>query len=805
MSTNNSSTLSVCYHCGEKCEENAIITNDKKFCCIGCSNVYSLLHQHDMEFYYCLNENPGVSLKEINTHKFNFLDDPEIAKSFIQFSNKDIINTVLYIPQIHCSSCLWLLENLHSIHKGIISSQVNFNAKQVSISFYKKEISFKQAAELLTSYGYEPHFSHEESGSANNTSYERTNAIRLGIAGFCFANIMLISFPEYLGLTMENDSLLTNFFRYINVALSIPVITYSAREFFINAYYSIKQRYLNIDAPIALAILLTFGRSMYEILTGTGPGYLDSMSGIVFFMLIGRTLQNKTVKNLKFNRDFKSYFPIAVTMVNENKEVNVPIEKIQKDDVLKLFHGEIIPVDCILSKGIASIDYSFVTGESIPEQVAIGEIIYAGGRVVGNSIETIVLKPFSQNSFTKLWNNQVFAHKETPASYVDYINKYFSIAVLILGIISFVYWQFVTPANSWKAISTILIVACPCALLLASSYAHGFVIELFSLNGFYVKNAFVIEQLTKINHIVFDKTGTLTETGNLKVNYQGDPMNKETLEVVLSIMSHSMHPLSKAIVTAYKFNALINIQHLKEIPGKGLEAWVHELHYKIGSAQFVFNNPAENNNSGEVYVSIENKIIGRYTVGNKFRSHIQMLMNQLSSYKLSLLSGDNKNATTDVQKIFPASAALHFEQSPQMKLDFIKALQKKGDKVLMMGDGLNDAGALKQSDVGIAVVENNFNFSPACDVVCHASKVSELYQYIQAAKIVKRVVIGTFIYSILYNMIGLYFAMSAKLEPVIAAILMPASSLSIILISFLSVWYIKKKYFYNQVSEPLGN
>lgn len=797
MSNAHSSVLSVCYHCGEKCEENAIIANDKNFCCVGCSNVYTLLHEHDMEFYYCLNEKPGRSLKEVNMRKFNFLDDPEITSSFIQFSNKNIINTVLYIPNIHCSSCLWLLENLHSIHPGVISSQVNFKTKQISISFYKNQISFKQVAELLTSCGYEPHFSHDKNSPSNNIDYDRSNAIRLGIAGFCFANIMLISFPEYLGLTKENDALLTFFFRYINLALSIPVIAYSAQEFFINAYHSIKQRYLNIDTPIALAIILTFVRSLYEIFSGSGPGYLDSMSGIVFFMLIGRTLQNKIIKHLNFNRDYKSYFPIAVTIVREDRTINIPIEKIQKDDVLKLFHGEIIPVDCILSKGIASIDYSFVTGESIPEQAAIGEIIYAGGRVAGNSIETIVIKPFSQNSFTKLWNNPVFNNKKNPASYIDFINKYFSIAVLSLGIISFFYWQFVYPPNAWKAISTILIVACPCALLLASSYANGFIIELFSLNGFYVKNASVVEQLTKINHIVFDKTGTLTENGHLNVKYHGNPLNKATQEIVLSIMSQSMHPLSKAIVAAHRFDEPVYIPHIKEIPGKGLEAWVNELHFKIGSAEFVYNTKEQKNNSTEVYISIENNIVGKYTIGNKFRSRIKTLISALEGFKLSLLSGDNQNAAQEAKKLFPVSANLLFEQSPEMKLNYIKSLQEKGNKVLMMGDGLNDAGALKQSDVGIAVVENNFNFSPACDVVCHASKVSELFQYIQAAKIVKRVIIGTFIYSILYNVIGLYYAMSAKLEPVIAAILMPASSLSIILISFLSVWYIKKKYFSN--------
>lgn len=786
-------TTTGCYHCGSACDNYLIEEQDKKFCCVGCYNVYHLLHQHDMDYYYCLNQNPGSTQKEIAAQKFTFLDDPTFAAHYVQFKNNEQTNVQFYIPQIHCSSCLWLLENLHTIHKDIIGSQVQFNHKTIHISFNHQNISLSEVAILLASLGYEPHLSADDE-TPNQPTSNKSNTIKLGIAGFSFANIMLISFPEYFGLSFAEDPNLASFFRYINLGLAIPVITYCAQDFFKSGYYSIKQKALNIDAPIALAILLTYVRSLYEIFSQTGPGYLDSMSGIIFFMLIGRTLQNKTISTLKFNRDYKSYFPLAVTRVKNGIASHIHVEQIAKDDILHLFNQEIIPVDCLLSKGNAVIDYSFVTGESLPETMYIGDIIYTGGRVAGNSIEVIALKPFSQNSFTKLWNNDTFKKNDTAVSYLDYINKYFSLAVLILGIAVFAYWQLYNPPNAWKAISTILIVACPCALLLASSYAHGYLIELFSSQGFFVKNARVIEELSKVEYIVFDKTGTLTESSQAKVSYFGKPLDEETKSIVLSILHQSTHSLAKAISAAHPNFTLSSINHYKEIAGKGIEAWVDDKHYKCGSASFV-GLPVTNTQSGSVYISVDNHILGSFQISSKLRPGISSLIKRLKGYGMSLLSGDHEAAKSQMEHVFPSDAELRFEQNPEMKLKYISALQAGQYHVLMMGDGLNDAGALKQSDVGIAIVENNFNFSPACDVVCHANNVSHLDAYLGAAKTLKKIVFSTFVYSLLYNFIGLYFAVNAKLEPVIAAILMPASSISIILISYIGVLYIKKKYF----------
>ena len=789
-------TQTKCFHCGNICDDSIISFDEKSFCCNGCQMVYGILQQHKMDNYYCLNSNPGVRIEETASQKFRFLDDENTVQQLIDFKNNEMMQVSLYLPQIHCSSCLWLLENLYSIHDGFASSRVNFHSKTVTIHFYHAKLGLRQVAEILTSIGYEPHISLHDKKPEPVRLLNKT-AFKLGVTGFCFANIMLISFPEYLGLSFETDRLTTIVFRYLNLLLCLPALLFGAREFFVNAVHSIRQRILNIDAPIALAITVAFIRSVYEIVSNTGAGYLDSMTGIIFFMLIGRALQNKTHASLKFERDFRSYFPISVTTIEDGKEKLTPIQDIKPGDILQLQHLEIVPVDCLLSKGQAQIDYSFVTGENEQLPLKHGELIYAGGKITGSGIEVLVTKAFSQSRFTQLWNNDAFKTREKPQySFITVISKYFSIFLLLLASAALAYWQWQgNPQNGWNAFTAVLIVACPCTLLLAATFTHGFVMELFAQKGFFIRTTHSLERLAEADHIVFDKTGTITHTGDRHIQYIGKEISAADFKVIINAMRQSMHPLSKAISKYYAIEKS-TISHWKETEGKGIEVWENDTYYKIGSASFV-NFPVSTQASSTVYVSIDNIVYGYFMVETNIRPGIDTMLLHSKAHKLSLLSGDNDHSKKQMRSLFPQSANLLFQQTPQQKLDYIQHLQQQGNNVLMVGDGLNDAGALQQSNMGIAIVQESFSFSPACDGILHASELRRLHQFIAAAKASNRLIKGLFIYSLLYNAVGLSFAVSAGLEPIIAAILMPASSISVILIAWLGTKRIGKKYFAN--------
>ncbi len=786
----------TCFHCGEACSNPSLSIGDKSFCCSGCKSVFQLLHQHELDDYYCMNEQPGLNMPDQQPERFQFLDDPAIASSILSFQDGTQAHVTLYLPQIHCSSCLWLLENLQRLHPAIITAQVNFATKELSVAYLSAQFSLRELATLLSSIGYEPHISPSTATEVKDKKQfsSRKAAYKLGITGFCFANIMLISFPEYLGMQETDYPQLSAFFRYLNLALSLPVVGYGAREFFVNAAYSFRQRYINIDAPIALAITVTFLRSLYEILSGTGPGYLDSMSGIVFFMLLGRTLQNKTYSTLNFNRDYKSYFPIAVSLLKEGLKKTTRIEEIKENDILLIHHQEVVPTDGILSKGKAEIDYSFVTGESQPVTVTTGNIIYAGGKNKGTMLEIVAVKSFSQNSFTRLWNNKAFDKIQTDKKKMTtLISRYFSAVVLLIAFAAFLFWQAKEPAHAWNALTAVLIVACPCALLLTSSFTNGYLMAYFASQGFFLKNAGVIEAIAKVNHIAFDKTGTITEASPDKVSVKKMALTPEELEHLLSVLSQSIHPLSQSIAAHYtSANVKYPVVPVREIAGKGIEAWIEDQYWKIGSAGFVGIDAEETPGSTEVYVSVDDSIKAHFLFSSRLRPGIRSLLPSLQQYTLSLISGDNENSRQQMEQLFPKGADLLYQQTPEDKLEHILQLQSAGKKVLMIGDGLNDAGALQQSNAGIAMVQHSFSFSPAADAIMKATALPELPRYLRFARLCKNLILAGFAYSLLFNIIGIAFAVTARLSPMIAAILMPSSSLGIMLIAFAGIQWITR-------------
>jgi Cu+-exporting ATPase len=786
----------ACFHCGENCDANRINAYDKSFCCEGCKMVYEILNRNGMCDYYTISRNPGNSRKtEVRKDKFNFLNDKKVRQSLVDFSDENQTHITFYLPQIHCSSCLWLLENLHRLNENIITSKVNFTRKETLIVFKHRNISLKEIAELLTSIGYEPYISLNDMKKVKPT-INKSKIYKLGVAGFCFANIMLLSFPEYLGINAAEQNLL-NTFRILNVILSLPVFFYGASEFYVSAWKSLKHKFLNIDAPIVLAVWVTFSRSLYEVFTGTGGGYFDSMSGIVFFMLIGRILQDKTYEQLSFERDYTSYFPVAVTKLLNKLEETVTLSDIKLNDTLLIHHQELIPADGILTRGRAFIDYSFVTGESIPVQKEMGEIIYAGGKQTGANIEMLIIKEVAQSYLTKLWNreDQKKNKNEIQLSFVHLLSRYFTWIVFSIAIACSVYWCINDVSKIWSAVTAVLIIACPCALLLSNTFTNGNILHILGRNKFYLRNAQVIEEMANIDHVVFDKTGTLTTGANTDIEYIGQYLTERYKSKIATLAAQSTHPMSKALAAYLNFRTSMHVTGFSEIPGYGIEGIVDGDLIAIGSKNFITDINDEEQNSC-VYVSIEDKPSGKFIFKSHYRNNIPKLISKLKNkYTLSVLSGDNSKEKATLQEIFGEKAELHFEQKPQDKLEMIKHLQSKGKKVIMIGDGLNDAGALKQADVGIAVSDQCNNFTPASDVIIEANELPKLYKFINLCIINKKIVLASFIVSILYNLIGIYFAVQGNLSPMIAAILMPCSSLSILLVTFgasnIAAWKMK--------------
>lgn len=787
-----SDTRQACYHCGEECRDDVLHADNHDFCCDGCLTVYSLLKESDLCQYYAIEGAQGISPDPaFYKGKYDHLDQPEVHDKMIEFTDGHLTTVYWYLPKMHCSSCIWLLEHLYRLNPAVRSSVVNFPEKKVRITFDAPALRLSELAALLTRIGYEPYLSMDDLSGKKAGKWNRTRLYKIGIAGFAFGNIMMLSFPEYFHLGQNtSDQNLRTLFGILNLALSLPVLFYCAADFYKSAWSALKGRYLNIDAPIALALSCVFLISIYQLATQTGPGYLDSFAGAVFFMLVGRYFQDKTYAGVSFDRDYKSYFPIAISVLNDGIEARKPITDLQKGDRMLVRNEELIPADAVLQSAVAMVDYSFVSGESQPVERRKGDTIYAGGKQKGAAIELEVLREVSQSYLTQLWNNEAFTRDKDDAnkSLAARINRYFSLIVLGIAAVTFAFWFFINknPGTAFLAFTTTLLVACPCALLLSSTFTNGNLLSVFSRNRFYPKNAHSIERLARTDAVVFDKTGTITLPDDAEIDFTGEPSTRDELVMIKTLVGQSSHPLSRLIA-----------KHLADVPasrrvltgfsetsGKGMAAQWGARRVKVGSADWVgaISNAESTGQSSRVYVAIDEVVRGYFTIRSKYRPELPETLSALrqAGIRTYLLSGDRPTDRDLLAPLFGENALLFFNQKPEQKLDFVRGLQREGRHVLMVGDGLNDAGALRQSDVGLAVSDDINNFSPSCDAIVEGNQLSLLPGYIALARSGQRIIRQSFAISLIYNILGLSFAVTGHLSPVIAAILMPVSSITIV-------------------------
>jgi Cu+-exporting ATPase len=774
-----------CIHCGADCGKTPIIWDEKKFCCNGCLTVYQLLHENKLYNYYQLEETPGVKIEATTEfgNKYAFLDNAEVKEKLITFKEGTISKVKFFIPVIHCASCIWLLENLEKLNKGIRFSFVNFTKKEVDITFDESQITLRKLVELLSSIHYIPDLSQSLSDKKeDNQSYKKL-LYKIGVAGFVFINVMTYSLPAYFNGEPLSDKL-QSVFSILSYILVIPVVFYSGSDYYISAFKNLLKKNISIDLPIALGIIVLFLVTTYEIFFTGGSGYCDSLSGLIFFMLVGKWYQSHTYEALSFERNYKSYFPIAVTKINKQIEESILLENIVTDDELIIRNKELIPADSVLIEGEGQIDYSFVTGESSPVIKKTGDFIYAGGRQMGGIIKIKVQKEVNQSHLTKLWNQDKSYEKPSDSlkNLSDKISQYFTVIIIAIAISGFAYWFSIGETHTAIFVFTsVLIIACPCALALSIPFTFGNTMRIFGKAGLYIKNTGVIEKMSHISAVVFDKTGTITQPNETKISYSGETLSNDEIEAVFSLSKQSTHPLSHSISSSYRHLNYQSPEHFVEVAGRGIFGKVGNYNIKIGSEEYVCNKKSESpHESSVVFVSVNEEVKGHYTISNQYRDGFGEVLKTLKSkFKIFLISGDNDAEAKNLTGFFEKDK-MFFNQKPVDKAEFIKTLQEKGETILMTGDGLNDAGALMQSDVALTVADKVYHFSPASDAVLEAAQFQRLAKFIRFTKTSLHIVKLSFTISFFYNIIGISIALTGNLSPVIAAILMPISSVSVV-------------------------
>jgi Cu+-exporting ATPase len=772
----------TCFHCGADCITEQIKVDEKDFCCQGCVTVYKLFEENDLGCYYDFENNPGSIPKELSG-KFHFLESEDIQAQLLEFNSGDHAIMNFYIPSIHCSSCVWILENLSKLNPAISQSLVNFPNKTVRVHYNPKKTSLKSIAELLASIAYEPYISLDSIVTLKQKSSNRLT-YQLSVAAFGFGNIMLLSFPEYFQVDEFWLEKYKYVFRYLMLIMALPVLFYSAQDYFITAWKGLKKGILNIDVPISLGISVLFLRSLVEIVFDLGSGFLDSLTGLIFFLLLGKFFQQRTYNYLSFERDYKSYFPIAITVIEEGEERTRSVNDLKTGDRILIHNEELIPADGVLMKGEAFLDYAFVTGESNPVEKMVGESVYAGAKHLGNRVEIEITKSVNNSYLTELWSNEAFSKDKDLGikGITDRISKRFTFIVLSIATIAGIYWSSVDLNIAVDVVSAVLIIACPCALALSAPFTLGNMLRIFGRKGIYLKNTLVIEKMAKIGSIVFDKTGTMTSSLEGDFEFISESGLEFNTDEIYALVRNSNHPLSRRLTSflKQKVNAVLETEDFNEIPGKGVSAIVDGHLYKVGSAGFI-DYDYTGGFETSIFLSVDDNFIGRFVLKNRYRPGLKRVFQGLSkTFNLSVLSGDNKGELKYLRSILPETTDLNFDQSPRQKLEFIENIQKDGSTCMMIGDGLNDAGALAQSDVGLALSEDVNVFSPACDGIVAAEQFDQLPQLMDLSKRSMKIINWSFLLSFSYNIIGMYFALTHQLTPLVAAILMPLSSITVV-------------------------
>jgi Cu+-exporting ATPase len=767
-----------CYHCGDKIISKPIKKDDKEFCCNGCLTVYEILNENGLDQFYEFNAQSGIKPSSTTSNKYAALDVPEIFEEFINFQNEDLYIVNFFLPAIHCSSCIYLLENLQKLNKDILKSEANFTARTLTLTI-KKERKLSEVAALLESIGYKPEL---RKSTDKKVTYDKRLLLQLGVAGFAFGSVMLWTFPEYLGLDDSFESF-RNFSSYLALGVSIPVLLFSARSYLVSAFHAVRTKQLNLDIPIALGILVLFTKSAITVIQGEGSGYIDSFTGFVFFLLIGKWFQSRTYRTMSFDNDPKAYFPLGVHRVRDEKEEIVQISDIEKNDQLHIFNEEIIACDGTLLADKAVIDTSFITGEAELVTLKKGDRIYAGSKLIGSSVYIKVETTTDQSKFASIWNQANEKTQSLIQNRENLLSKYFLIAVAIIATGAAVSWWFINPSQIVSIVTAVLVVACPCALALSFPFVYGNALRKLGRNGLYFRNSSEIKKLAAINHIVFDKTGTLTKDRIDGVQYEGTPLSDDLKSYALELTRQSMHPYSKSIANylAEISGQALPIDEFKEISGMGVQGRLENGQLlKVGNAEYVGNS--ENSERGS-FISLNDEVLGFFKFESTLREGVITAIQSLSNnYKVSLLSGD-KSSDVSLFKEVKDKLEMHFNLSPNEKKKIIEEYKVNDDKVLFIGDGLNDSEALKSAEIGISVAEDEFRFTPKCDAIIKGDMIKKLPKILGFGRFTKKALQACLYFSLLYNIVGISFAVMGYVTPLFAAILMPLSSISIVFLS----------------------
>ncbi len=778
---------------------------DKLFCCTGCFHVYNLLKETGVgkdkfkeSSLYQISEKLGI-LQNTET-----VPESEISEAILGNldESENLMEVILQIEGVWCSSCTWIIEKVLSEQPGVLKASVSFSTDTATISYNPIKTSKKSIISVINKLGYGATLR----GSLKEKGQKEFNNLLLktGVSFFLFMNIMYFSSVLYVGYFEQLNSSMRRLAPIILLVLCIPVVTWCGSVIHKMAYYSIKNRNMAMELLLSISILSSFFFSVYSLIMGYEHVYFDTSTGLVTLMLTGKLIEasakQKAMENI--NRLYQM-LPGKARIKKEDGYSLVSINELKVDDIYLVKEGEKFPTDAIIEKGNTTVDESMLTGESTPVIKKAGDVVYGSTINYESAIEAKVTSIGGDSVISRIIKmvEASFAKKSKIEEIVNRFTRFFIPSVLIMSIITFIiiYVDSGLFENALLRGITVLVVACPCALGIATPLAIIFGIGRASKEGMLVRDGSVLQHMGMIKKMVFDKTGTITD-GNFHVKeIYSDIAGDDVISIIASIENYSNHSIAKTIVRYCKEKelSLYDIKDVKSFPGMGISGNVikkgkkHSV--KLGNARYLTKSKTkipreiikrgdkeEEEGSTVVYFSIDNKKFGYIALMDTLKKNTGKVVESLKSMGISLmlLSGDSEKTTSKVAELagIPEHKA---EVVPEEKLSIIEELKNDGSNTAMVGDGVNDAPALAQADTGIAMGSGTEIAIESSDVVMMRNDLTLIPQVIKISKFTIKVIKLNLLWAFIYNVFGVFLAIKGVLNPLLAAFAMVLSSLSV--------------------------
>lgn len=774
---------------------------EHQFCCNGCKSVWNVLHGAGLDGYYSVRDAVGSKAQRTTAtgDSYEELDDPAFQETCVENLPGGQAQTELLLEGMHCAACVWLIERLPTVLDGVVDSRANIRRRTAMVCFQPDKVKLSDVARALDRLGYAAHPARGAAAREARIKEDRKFLIRVGVAGAIAGNIMIMAIALYGGDLNGISPRWETTFRWYSMALGLLSLIWPGRVFFIGAIAALRTRTAHLDLPIGLALAVGGLWGAYNTITGTGEIYFDSLAVLVFLLLVGRWVQHRQQRAASDHVELMlTLTPSSASKVNEDgTTLRVPIEAIEEGMLVEVQAGGSIPADGTIEIGQTNIDTSFITGESRPVPVGFGDEVVAGATNLTTPIRLRVNAVGDSTRVGKLMRlvASASADKAPIVRFADRIAVYFVFTVITLALITFGYWTWAIGLRTGIEYATaLLIVTCPCALGLATPMAMSIAMGRAAKAGVLVKSAAAIEAISKPGEMIIDKTGTITQ-GKMRV--VDTKCSDELHQLAATLERSSNHPIAKAIVDSVDNEQLQNAKDIVQTIGAGISGCVNGSSIEVGSPAYIESKHAlDTDTRSAITRMIEQSLspvvlfsddygLGTLGIGDPIRDDavesICMLQNR--NWDMYLCSGDHPEIAQSV------AGQVGIENyagsvSPEDKASFVRSMRKKSHRrVIMVGDGVNDAAALACADVGIAVHGGAEASLEAADIYLMTQGVKPLVTLVSLAQHTMRTIHVSLVFSIGYNTIAAVLAMTGVINALIAAILMPISSLTVVALS----------------------